>query len=99
MRSCSSPAPRELGTIKLIDIITARLNPRTDAYYATLPSLQLNDVRIDPESVSAHQRMLTGGFYAEVQLEYDATVAQEQGGRPFGITSLRPIQLSQARRA
>ena len=85
---------RELGTVKLIDIITARLNPRTDAYYATLPSLQLNDVRIDPETVSAHQRMLTGGFYAEVQLEYDATVAQEQGGRPFGVASLRPIQLS-----
>ena len=85
---------RELGTVKLIDIVTARLNPRADAYYATLPSLQLNDVRIDPESVAAHQRMLTGGFYAEVQLEYDATVAQEQGGRPFGIASLRPIQLS-----
>ena len=85
---------RELGSVKLIDIITARLNPQTDSYYATLPSLRLNDVRIDAELVSAHQRMLTGGFYAEIQLEYDATVAQESGGRPFGIPALRPIQLS-----
>ena len=85
---------RELGNVKLIDLITARLHPQTDAYYATLPSVRLNDVRIDAELVSAHERMLTGGFYAEVQLEYDATVAQEKGGRPFGVRTLRPIQLS-----
>jgi ATP-dependent Lon protease len=39
--------------------------------------------------------MLTGGFYAEIELEYDAVIAQENSGRPFGIVSLRPIQLSQ----
>ncbi len=44
--------------------------------------------------VASNERMLTGGFYAEIQLEYDAVIAQEKAGRPFGITSLRPIQLS-----
>ena len=38
--------------------------------------------------------MLTGGFYAEIALEYDAAIAQEKNGRPFGIVNLRPIQLS-----
>ena len=85
---------RELGSIKLIDIITTRLDARSDSYLASLPSLRLNDVRISPELVSAHERMLTGGFYAEIQLSYDATVAEEKGGKPFGIESLRPIQLS-----
>ncbi len=85
---------REHGTVKLIDIVTARLDAQTDSYLVTLPSLRLNDVRISPELVSTHERMLTGGFYAEIQLEYDATVAQEKGGKPFGIVSLRPIQLS-----
>ena len=85
---------RELGSVKLIDIITARLDARSDSYQATLPSLRLNDVRISPELVSAHERMLTGGFYAEIQLIYDATVAEKRGGRPFGVESLRPIQLS-----
>ena len=85
---------RELGSVKLIDIITGRLDPRSDSYQATLPSLRLNDVRISPEFVSAHERMLTGGFYAEIQLTYDATVAEERGGKPFGVESLRPIQLS-----
>ena len=85
---------RERGNVKLIDIVTARLNPQTDSYQVTLPTLRLSDVRVDADLVSAHERMLTGGFYAEVQLEYDATVAQEKGGRPFGVQTLRPIQLS-----
>ena len=38
--------------------------------------------------------MLTGGFYAEIELEYDAAIAQEKSGRPFGMRSLRAIQLS-----
>jgi ATP-dependent Lon protease len=86
---------REQGSIKLIDIITAKLDTTTDSYVATLPSLQLNKVRISSEIVSANDRMLTGGFYAEIELEYDAVIAQENSGRPFGIVSLRPIQLSQ----
>ncbi len=85
---------REHGQIKLIDLISVRLDARTDAYLATLPSLQLRDVRINDDLVNAHERMLTGGFYAEVTLEYDAAIAQEKNGRPFGIEFLREIQLS-----
>src|SRR5271157_2977612 len=85
---------RERGSVKIIDIITARLDSVSDSYLAMLPSVQLNDVRIDAETVSAHERMLTGGFYAEITLEYDAEVAQEKYGKPFGITQIRPIQLS-----
>jgi ATP-dependent Lon protease len=86
---------REKGSIKLIDIITARLDTGSDSYVASLPSLQLNKVRIDAEIVSSNDRMLTGGFYAEITLEYDAAIAQENNGRPFGISKIRPIQLSQ----
>lgn len=85
---------RERGSVKLIDLITARLDTASDSYLATLPSLRLRDARIDAETVAGNERMLTGGFYAEIQLEYDAAIAQERNGRPFGITSLRPIQLS-----
>lgn len=86
---------REKGSIKIIDIITAKLDSRTDSYIATLPSLRLNNIRISPEMVNENDRMLTGGFYAEIELEYDAAIAQESNGRPFGIAGLRPIQLSQ----
>jgi ATP-dependent Lon protease len=83
------------GSVKIIDIITAKLDTRTDSYIATLPSLRLNDVRISAEMVHENDRMLTGGFYAEIEMEYDAAIAQERNGRPFGVVSLRPIQLSQ----
>jgi ATP-dependent Lon protease len=85
---------RENGEVKIIDLITARLDAKTDSYIATLPSLRLTDVRISPELVKEHERMLTGGFYAEISLNYDAAIAQESKGRPFGIESLREIQLS-----
>jgi len=85
---------REHGAVKIIDLITARLDARSDSYLATLPSLRLTDVRIEPDLVSEHERMLTGGFYAEVELEYDAGIADEHNGRPFGVRALRAIQLS-----
>ena len=85
---------RENGEVKIIDLITARLDAKTDSYIATLPSLRLTDVRISPELVNEHERMLTGGFYAEISLNYDAAIAQENKGRPFGVESLREIQLS-----
>ena len=85
---------KERGHVKVIDLLTARLDANTDSFLAQLPSLQLKDVRISPELVHANERMLTGGFYAELELTYDPSIAQEQNGRPFGIETLREIQLS-----
>jgi len=87
---------REKGTVKLIDIVRARLDSRNDCFIAELPSLGLRDVRINDQLVHDHERMLTDGFYAEVTLSYDAAIAQEFSGRPFAIDSLRAIQLSKA---
>jgi len=85
---------REIGSVKIIDLIKARLDTKNDCFVAELPSLGLKDVRIDDDLVRENERMLTDGFYAEVTLAYDATIAQEKNGRPFAIESLRAIQLS-----
>lgn len=85
---------REQGSVRLIDLVTVKLDTRNDVYLANLPSLQISDVRIDDDIVRAHERLLTGGFYAEVELTYDPIVAQEKNGRPFAIGVLREIQLS-----
>ena len=85
---------KEQGTIRLIDLIKARLDTKNDCYLAELPSLGLRDVRIDDDMVRNNERMLTDGFYAEATVSYDGIVAQENGGRPFKIEGLRPIQLS-----
>ena len=85
---------REQGSVKLIDIVRARLDAKADRYVAELPSLGLRDVLIADRDVRENERMLTDGFYAEVELEYDALAAQAQGGNPFKIASLRAIQMS-----
>jgi uncharacterized protein (TIGR02653 family) len=85
---------REQGRIKIIDLIKARLDASSDSYKAELPSLQLKDIHISSQLVNQHDRMLTGGFYAEVTLEYIAALAAVQGGQPFRIETLRPIQMS-----
>ncbi len=83
----------ETGEVKIIDLVTARVDNKGE-YVASLPSLRLTDVRISSELVNKHERMLTGGFYAELGVTFDVAIAQEAKGRPFGITSLREIQLS-----
>lgn len=85
---------REKGRVKIIDLLRARLHAKSDAYKAELPSLQLSDIHISDGLVNEHDRMLTGGFYAEVTLEYIAALAKESGGQPFRVESVRPIQMS-----
>ena len=87
---------KETGSVKLIDIIRARLDAKNDCYIAELPSLALRDVRIEDQLVRDNERMLTDGFYAEVTLAYDGVIAQQQGGRPFKVDGLRPIQMSKS---
>jgi len=88
---------REQGSVRLIDIIKARLDTKNDRYLGELPSVGLRDVLIPDGIVRDHERMLTDGFYAEVTLQYDAMAAQAQGGVPFRVESLRPIQLSDSK--
>ncbi len=85
---------REDGSVKLIDIVRAKLDAKNDCFVAELPSQALSGVQIPDTLVKENERMLTDGFYAEVTLEYDALVAQEKHGKPFRIAALRPIQMS-----
>ena len=85
---------REEGSVRLIDILRARLDAKNDCYLAELPSLGLRDIRIETEFVTEHERMLADGLYAEVTLEYDPVIAQEKQGLPFNIAAMRPIQMS-----
>ena len=78
----------ETGEVKIIDLITARVDNKGE-YVASLPSLRLTDVRIASELVNQHERMLTGGFYAELGVTFDVAIAQETKGRPFGIEVAR----------
>ena len=87
---------RDKGSVKVLDMIRAKLDARNDCYIAELPSLRLSDIRIDDALVKNNDRMLTGGFYAEVDLGYDGAIAQERNGKPFSIESLREIQIAKS---
>lgn len=78
---------REQGAAQIIDIIRAKLDPRADEYIAELPSLQINDAVISSQLVLDNDRMLTGGFYAQIGMTY---VPGQP--RPFVVTEVRPIQ-------
>lgn len=80
---------REEGAVQIIDIIKAKLDYRKkkDEYVAQLPSLHIDDALITPSMVLDNDRMLTGGFYAQIGLTY--VPGQE---RPFIVTEVRPIQ-------
>jgi len=100
-RYCASTDPEEIE--EGLEIVQRQLRSRTvkageeelfKARAREKGALQLKDVRISSELVNNHERMLTGGFYAEITLSYDAAIAQEKSGRPFGIKGLREIQLS-----
>ena len=65
-RNCSRPVPARTGSVKIIDIISARLDAKTDSYLATLPSLQLKDVQHreqagQRERADADRRLLRRG--------------------------------------
>lgn len=81
------------GSVKLIDLVSARFVEKEGGYLASLPSINLTKVRIPDRLVDDNQRLLTGGFYAEVTLVYDPIIAEEKGNA-FGISEIRPIQLS-----
>ena len=85
---------REDGSVKLIDLVRARLDAKKDCYVAAIPSLGLRSVRVDDDIVKANERMLADGFYAEIRLEYEPPLVQESQTWPFKITALRPIQMS-----
>lgn len=85
---------RAEGTVKLIDVVKARLDAGADRFVAELPSLNLRDVSVPDALAQEHERMLSDGFYAEVTLAYDGVLAEEKKGRPFRIEGLRPIQMS-----
>ena len=53
---------RDHGFVKLIDLVSARLETRTDSYLVTLPSLQLDDVRIDRRSGRVERASAHRGF-------------------------------------
>lgn len=79
---------------KVIDKISVRLDPSKDKYWAELSNLNIRDANIDEELIQQHEKMLMGGIWAIIDVEYDNTIMLGKKIYPFVISKIRPIQLS-----
>ena len=72
---------RKKGSVKLIDIVKARLDSKTDSFLVELPSLGIKDVRIVDTLVHEHERMLSDGFFVSSDRLFEAALPLQQGSQ------------------
>lgn len=84
---------RQEGRYRVIDKVKVRLDEQKDIYAASFVNLGIRDVEVNEHLVSEHEKLLGGGIWAIVDLEY---VPENAGGSGslFGIESFKPIQIS-----
>ncbi|MDA3949480.1 MAG: BREX system Lon protease-like protein BrxL [Spirochaeta sp.] len=83
---------KEKGSHRVIDRITVDLNDKIDQYEATFMNLGLKAVPIDDDYVRKHPKLLVGGVWSIVDVEYQHHEDSRVG--PWSVESLKPIQVS-----
>lgn len=83
---------KEKGRHKVIDRISVSLNDKEDVYEAEFANLGIKKVLIDSGTVKANQKLLVGGVWCIVDLEYEYT--EDKSAAPWVLASLKPIQIS-----
>jgi len=83
---------RETGTYTVIDKISVKLNFHADRYEAEFSNLGIKGVPISSSYPSAFERLLCGGIWCIVGLEYYYD-ENEKNSLPFIINKLTPIQM------
>ena len=85
---------REKGRYKIIDKISVELDSKKDIYWAKLQNSNIKNGNISDGLVKQHEKMLMGGIWAIIDVEYDPNIKIGQTIFPFVISEIRPIQLS-----
>lgn len=82
---------KEIGSYKIIDKVTVRLNEKRDIYEATLSNLGVKGIEISSETIKKYEKLLAGGIWCIISLDY----FYDEGSRssPFILTQLNPIQM------
>ena len=100
---------RQRGAMTIIDQVTVELNLRYDYYEARFSNLGLGGVPISEEYPEKYDRLLCGGIWCIIQLEYNSDSLEEESqigfnGKPksksknggnslISIRKLTPIQM------
>ena len=84
---------RQRGSHTVIDKITVNLNIKKDCYEAEFSNLGLKGIPIGEEYPTKFDRLLCGGIWCIVQLDYEYVEEDKKNGTPIRIRKLTPIQM------
>ena len=85
---------KEKGRYKIIDKISVDLEAEKDKYWATISNSNIKKANISDELVKQHEKMLLGGIWAIIEMEYDPFITIGTKVYPFVVKDIKPIQLS-----
>lgn len=83
---------RKNGSHTVIDMVMVELSIKDDRFYASFSNLGLRGIPIADEYPEKHDRLLCGGIWCIVQLEYEY-IEEEKNDCPIHIRKLSPIQM------
>lgn len=83
---------REKGTYTVIDKVSVHLNIKEDIYETEFSNLGIKQVPIAESYIRDYERLLCGGIWCIVQMEYYYDEADKKRS-PFMIHKLTPIQM------
>ena len=84
---------RARGSYTVIDKITVNLNIKKNAYEAEFSNLGLRYIPVADEYPEKYDRLLCGGIWCIIQLEYEYIEEDKKNGSPIQIRKLTPIQM------
>lgn len=85
---------REKGRYKIIDKVSVELDPQRDRYWASVSNSNIKKANISDELVRQHEKILLGGIWAIIDMEYDPMITIGSTSYPFVVKDIKPIQLS-----
>jgi len=85
---------REKQGFTIIDKIEVALDANKDRYWARLLNSNIKNANISDTQVVKHEKLLLGGIWAIIDIQYDPEIKIGNKTYPFLIKGIKPIQLS-----
>lgn len=84
---------RKKGSYTVIDMISAKLDMKHNLYIAGFSNLGITNIPLDDDYPEKYDRLLCGGIWCIVQLDYEYVEEEKKNGIPIQIRKLTPIQM------
>lgn len=84
---------RKRGSYTVIDKLTVNLNISKNIYQAEFSNLGLQGIPIEDEYPEKFDRLLCGGIWCIIQLDYEFVEEEKKNGTPIQIRKITPIQM------